>query len=70
MITQVVSTFQLSISRKDRTKAGHVLGEPSSRLTNAEPQRDMPPIVCSLLRIIVHSAMVMGASRNPQVISC
>ncbi|RMX46188.1 hypothetical protein pdam_00007847 [Pocillopora damicornis] len=52
--------------KKDRTKAGHVLGEPSSRLTNAEPQRDMPPIVCSLLRIIVHSAMVIGASRNPQ----
>ncbi|XP_022803330.1 E3 ubiquitin-protein ligase rnf213-alpha-like isoform X2 [Stylophora pistillata] len=55
--------------REDRTKTGHALGEPGSRSTHAEPQRDMPPIVCSLLRIIMHSAMVMGASRNPQAIS-
>ena len=67
MIIQMLS-FQLSISRKDRTKTGHALGEPGSRSTHAEPQRDMPPIVCSLLRIIMHSAMVMGGSRNPQVI--
>nr|XP_058970756.1 E3 ubiquitin-protein ligase rnf213-alpha-like [Pocillopora verrucosa] len=52
--------------KKDRTKTGHALGEPGSRSTHAEPQRDMPPIVCSLLRIIMHSAMVMGGSRNPQ----
>ncbi|PFX19443.1 E3 ubiquitin-protein ligase RNF213 [Stylophora pistillata] len=52
---------------KDRTKTGHALGEPGSRPTNAEPQRDMPPIVCGLLRIIMHSAMVMGASKYPQV---
>ena len=69
MIIWALSSFQLSIFRKDRTKTGHALGEPGSRPTNAEPQRDMPPIVCSLLRIIMHSAMVMGASRNPQVIS-
>ena len=55
-------------SRRDRTKTGHALGEPASRPTHAEPQRDMSPIVCSVLRIIMHSAMVMGASRNPQVI--
>ncbi|XP_022800358.1 E3 ubiquitin-protein ligase rnf213-alpha-like [Stylophora pistillata] len=53
--------------KKDRTKTGHALGEPGSRPTNAEPQRDMPPIVCGLLRIIMHSAMVMGASKYPQV---
>ncbi|XP_022806308.1 E3 ubiquitin-protein ligase rnf213-alpha-like [Stylophora pistillata] len=52
--------------KKDRTKTGHALGEPGSRPTNAEPQRDMPPIVCGLLRIIMHSAMVMGASKYPQ----
>ncbi|XP_022796393.1 E3 ubiquitin-protein ligase rnf213-alpha-like isoform X3 [Stylophora pistillata] len=55
--------------REDRTKTGHALGEPSSRPTHAEPQRDMPPIVCSLLRIIMHSAMIMGASKNSQAIA-
>ncbi|KAJ7339392.1 hypothetical protein OS493_005787 [Desmophyllum pertusum] len=52
--------------RKDRTKTGHALGEPGSRPTCAEPQRKMSPIVCSLLRIAMHSAMVMGTCRNAQ----
>ncbi|KAJ7339378.1 hypothetical protein OS493_005772 [Desmophyllum pertusum] len=52
--------------RKDKTKTGHALGEPGSRSTCAEPQRNMSPIVCSLLRIVMHSAMVTGACRNAQ----
>lgn len=58
-----------SISRKDKTKTGHALGDPGSRPTCAEPQRKMSPIVCGLLRIIMHSAMVMGACRNAPVSS-
>jgi len=58
-----------SISREDRTKTGHALGDPDSRPTCAEPQRKMSPIVCGLLRIIMHSAMVMGACRNAPVSS-
>lgn len=69
LLTTPVSALKCSICREDRTKTGHALGEPGSRSTNAEPQRDMSPIVCSFLRIIMHSAMVMGAARNPQVIS-
>ena len=53
--------------RADRTKTGHALGPPDSRPTTPEPQRNLNPIICSLLRIIMHSAMVMGACRNPQV---
>ena len=53
--------------RADRTKIGHALGPPDSRPTTPEPQRNLSPIICSLLRIIMHSAMVMGACRNPQV---
>jgi len=53
-------------SRQDRTKTGHVLGEPGSRLTNSEPQRNLSPILCSLLRILMHASMVMGACRNAQ----
>ncbi|XP_068735057.1 LOW QUALITY PROTEIN: E3 ubiquitin-protein ligase rnf213-alpha-like [Montipora capricornis] len=52
--------------RQDRTKTGHALGDPGSRLTVAEPQRDLSPILCSLVRIVMHAAMVMGASRNAQ----
>ncbi|XP_022801884.1 E3 ubiquitin-protein ligase rnf213-alpha-like, partial [Stylophora pistillata] len=56
-------------NRKDRTKTGHALGVPGSRPTHAEPQRDMPPVVCSLLRTLMQSAMVMGASKYPQEIA-
>lgn len=55
--------------RADRTKTGHALGPPDSRPTTPEPQRNLNPIICSLLRIIMHSAMVMGACRNPQAAS-
>ncbi|XP_068731195.1 E3 ubiquitin-protein ligase rnf213-alpha-like [Montipora capricornis] len=50
--------------RQDRTKTGHALGDPGSRPTVAEPQRNLSPILCSLVRIVMHAAMVMGASRN------
>ena len=65
----VIYIFSLFNSRKDRTKTGHALGDPGSRPTCAEPQRKMSPIVCGLLRIIMHSAMVMGACRNAPVSS-
>ncbi|XP_067057901.1 E3 ubiquitin-protein ligase rnf213-alpha-like isoform X3 [Acropora muricata] len=52
--------------RQDRTKTGHALGEPGSRLTNAEPQRNLSPILCSLLRILMHASMVMGACKNAE----
>ena len=63
----VIYIFYCSISRNDRTKTGHALGDPGSRATCAEPQRKMSPIVCGLLRIIMHSAMVMGACSNAAV---
>ena len=53
--------------RADRTKTGHALGPPDSRPTTPEPRRNLSSVMCSLLRIIMHSAMVMGACRNPQV---
>ena len=62
-----VSPFNCKFSRKDNTKTGHAFGEAVSRPTIAEPQRNLSPILCSLLRIIMHSAMVVGACRNPQV---
>ena len=58
---------RFKLFRADRTKTGHALGPPDSRPTTPEPQRNLSPIMCSLLRIIMHSAMVMGACRNPQV---
>ena len=58
---------RFKLFRADRTKTGHALGPPDSRPTTPEPQRNLAPIICSLLRIIMHSAMVMGACRNPQV---
>ena len=54
--------------RQDRTKTGHALGDPGSRPTVAEPQRNLSPILCSLVRIVMHAALVMGASRDAKVL--
>ena len=62
-----VLTYCWYSSRQDRTKTGHALGEPGSRPTNAEPQRNLSPILCSLLRILMHASMVMGTCKNAQV---
>ena len=54
----------LSIFRGDRSNKGHILGAPKG-ITVAE--RDLTPAMVSLMRIILHSAMMAGAQENPEV---
>ncbi|KAJ7339360.1 hypothetical protein OS493_005754 [Desmophyllum pertusum] len=50
----------------DLSNSGHILGDPQRR-TLAE--RDLSPATVSLLRIILHSAMLAGAYQEPEVVS-
>lgn len=54
------TTFSLSV---DRSTKGHILGVPQKSIA----ERDLSPATVSLLRIILHSAMLVSASRQPEV---
>ncbi|XP_022797655.1 E3 ubiquitin-protein ligase rnf213-alpha-like isoform X3 [Stylophora pistillata] len=52
--------------RDDRSNKGHILGTPK-RIVGSE--RDLSPAMVSLLRFILHSAMLSGAQEQPKVVS-
>ena len=49
--------------RRDRSSSGHILGAPQRMIA----ERDLSPANVSLLRIILHSAMLAGAYHQPEV---
>ena len=55
--------------RGDRTSTGHVLGNPQTRPLAAVPERTMSPVVLSVVRLLMHSSMIMGACTDPAVIT-
>ena len=59
--------FNVSFSSGDRTSTGHVLGQPNTRPITAVPERTMSPVVLSVVRLLMHSAMIMGACTHPAV---
>ena len=52
------------IFREDRSNKGHILGTPK-RIVG--PERDLSPTMVSLLRFILHSAMLSAAQDQPEV---
>lgn len=53
--------------RLDQTLTGHVLGQADGRQPDANPERELAPIECAILRLFTHMAMYLGASINQQV---
>ena len=49
--------------RQDRSSTGHILGAPQRIIA----ERDLSPANVSLLRVILHSAMLAGAYQQPEV---
>ena len=54
---------QLFFLSVDRSTKGHILGVPQKSIA----ERDLSSATVSLLRIILHSAMLVSASRQPEV---
>lgn len=65
----MVSHYSLTLKKQffflsvDRSTKGHILGVPQKSIA----ERDLSPATVSLLRIILHSAMLVSASRQPEV---
>ena len=45
-----------------QTKSGDILGRPEERKVVATPERELSPIACALIRILLHSGLVWAAS--------
>ncbi|XP_042198225.1 E3 ubiquitin-protein ligase rnf213-alpha isoform X2 [Callorhinchus milii] len=53
----------------DRTQSGHILGDPNKRETVIAPDRNMSPVSFTLLRLLTHMAMFVGAMYNDQAVA-
>ena len=49
------------VYREDTTQTGHLLG-PAQHLTKqATPERDLSPVACTIMRLIMHAALIWGS---------
>ena len=64
MLEVVLINANNSFLRVDRSNKGHILGVPQKSIA----ERDLSSATVSLLRIILHSAMLGSAGREPKVI--
>ena len=65
----VYSGLPASSPRGDRTQTGHVLGDPARRDNpDTLDTKNMSPGPFTLVRMLTHMAMLLGASINQQVL--
>ncbi|XP_049324067.1 E3 ubiquitin-protein ligase rnf213-alpha isoform X2 [Astyanax mexicanus] len=65
-----VAGFQAIGIQGDRTQTGHILGDPGRRdQPDMQDTKNMSPAPFSLLRMLTHLAMLLGASNHPQDIA-
>ncbi|XP_073713018.1 E3 ubiquitin-protein ligase rnf213-alpha-like [Misgurnus anguillicaudatus] len=62
--------FKTMPIQRDRTKSGHILGDPQ-RCDHPDMQdtKNMSPAPFTLLRLLTHTSMMLGAENNPQSIT-
>ncbi|NXI41700.1 RN213 ligase, partial [Galbula dea] len=53
-------------STEDRTQTGHILGGAGQRKAAGVSERALAPLVFTLIRLLTHLAMLLGATRHPQ----
>ncbi|NXH11877.1 RN213 ligase, partial [Bucco capensis] len=58
--------FQEFRSNEDRTQTGHILGAVEHRRGKGAAERGLAPVAFSLLRLLTHLAMLLGATKEPQ----
>ncbi|XP_029014016.1 E3 ubiquitin-protein ligase rnf213-alpha isoform X2 [Betta splendens] len=65
-----VTGFHVVQLQGDRTQTGHILGEPSRR-NNPDMQdtKSLSPVPFTIVRMLTHMAMLLGACSHPQMIS-
>ncbi|XP_006816196.2 E3 ubiquitin-protein ligase rnf213-alpha-like [Saccoglossus kowalevskii] len=50
----------------DSTQTGHVLGEPTKRSRKSNTERLMSPAATAIIRLLMHSALMVAATKNPK----
>ena len=53
--------------RVDRTKTGYVLGNPENRIDFPVAERDLQPPSHSLLSVLLHASLLLGACSDAKV---
>ena len=56
----VMTTYSF-IYREDTTQTGHLLGPAQHLSKQATPERDLSPVACTIIRLIIHAALVWGS---------
>lgn len=65
-----VQGFNVAQIQGDRTKSGHILGDPHRRdQPDMQDTKNMSPAPFSLLRLLTHASMLLGTLRNNQAVS-
>ncbi|XP_032097310.1 E3 ubiquitin-protein ligase RNF213 isoform X3 [Sapajus apella] len=60
--------FKMVSNNEDRTQTGHVLGNPQQRDLVVTCDRELPPLVFILIRLLTHLALLLGAAQSPQAL--
>ena len=47
--------------RKDTTQTGHLLGPAQYLIEQATPERDLSPVACTIIRLIIHAALLWSS---------
>ena len=47
--------------REDTTQTGHILGQAQHLSKQATPERDLFPVACTVIRLIMHATLVWSS---------
>ena len=47
--------------REDATQTGHILGPAQHLSKQATPERDLSPVACTIIRLIMHATLVWSS---------
>ena len=47
--------------REDTTQTGHILGPVQHLSKQATPERDLSPVACTIIRLIMHATLVWSS---------
>ncbi|KAL2100664.1 hypothetical protein ACEWY4_002425 [Coilia grayii] len=65
-----VAGFTATAPQGDRTRPGHILGDPARRdQPDMQDTKNMSPAPFSLVRLLTHAAMLLGATNNAQALA-
>ena len=56
-----MTDYESVVYREDTTQTGHVLGPAQHLSKQATPERDLSPVACTIIRLIIHAALTWGS---------